>query len=89
MGIAGGMLGIEADIAHQLQDLLVALLFIVIKLMHIQRLADDILNRHTRVKRRIRILKHHLHLLAHGRDVVAGHLFPGEGHLPAGRLVKA
>ena len=37
--------------------------------MGVQRLSDDVLNGHTGIQRRIRILEYHLHLLPVGKHV--------------------
>ena len=71
MGIAHGVLGVEADQLHQLHDAVAALLGIFAEFVDIQGLADDILHRHTGVQRGIRVLEHHLHLLAVGQHIDA------------------
>ena len=65
MRITGRMLCIQSDQLHQIQDFRHdALLWSCVKLMYIQRLSDDILDCHTWIQGRIRILEYHLHLLA-------------------------
>ena len=76
MRIARRVLTVQADIAHQLQNAILTLLLGRIELMDIQRLADDIRNRHAGIQRRIRILKHHRSLLAEGLDIVLRHDLP-------------
>ena len=69
MRVAHGVLGVEADELHQLHDALAALLLVFAQLMHVERFADDVLDRHARVERGVRVLEDHLHLLAVGQHV--------------------
>ena len=50
MGVAAGMLGVQADIVHQLKDLFPALFFVGVEMVDVQRLTDDVLDGHTRVE---------------------------------------
>ena len=50
MRIAGSVLGIQSDVIHQLQDAFSPLFFCLIQFPDIQRLADDIRYRHTRIQ---------------------------------------
>ena len=72
VGIAGGMLAVQADIAHQLQDAVLAFLLAGVELVHIQRFADDVGNRHAGVQGGVGILEDHGGLLAEGVDVLLG-----------------
>ena len=91
MGIAHGVLGVEADGLHQLHDPLAALLFVGAQLVDVQRLADDVLHRHAGVQRGVGVLKHHLHLLAVGQHIFlhlgAQHRLAVGVHLQAAVLV--
>ena len=69
MRVAHGVLGVEADELHQLHDALAALLLVFAQLVHVERFADDVFDRHARVERGVRILEDHLHLLAVGQHV--------------------
>ena len=64
VGVAGGMLGVEADIAHELENALLPFLPAGVELMHVQRLSDDVFDRHAGIKGRIRVLEHHCSLFA-------------------------
>ena len=72
MGVAGGMLAVEPHAVHQLQNPLMALLLARVHLMYVQRLADDIRDRHARVERGIGVLENHRRLLAVLVDVRPG-----------------
>ena len=69
VGVAGSVLGVQAHQLHQVQHLLAALGLGGVELVHVQRLADDVLNGHAGVQGRIGVLEHHLHLLAVGQHV--------------------
>ena len=70
--IAGGVLAVQPDEGEQLEDAVVALLFAGIHMMHVQRLAHDVGNRHARVQRGVGILKDHRGLRAELPNVVFG-----------------
>ena len=72
MRVPRSMLGVQADIAHQLQNAVLPLLLAGIELVYVQRLADDIGDRHARVQRGIRILEDHGCLAAEGLNVGLG-----------------
>ena len=75
MGVVAGMLGVQADIVHQLKDLFPALFFVGVEMVDVQRLTDDVLDGHTRVERGIGVLEDHLHLLAVRQHVDMDALF--------------
>ena len=62
MYITGRVFGVQSDQLHQAQDLVPAVLAVGAELMDIQRLADDLFDRHTGVQGGIGILEYHLHL---------------------------
>ena len=72
MGVAVGVLGVQAHLRHQFQNPLLALRFTFVHLVHIQRLADNIGNGPTGIQRRIGILKDHGGFLPVLRDVLLG-----------------
>ena len=72
VGVAGGMLGVEADIAHELENALLPFLPAGVELMHVQRLADDVGDGHAGVEGGIGILEDHGGLVAEGLDVGLG-----------------
>ena len=88
MCVARGVLGIESHGRHELEDFLAALFAVRVQLMHVQRLSDDVFDRHAGIKGRIRVLEHHLHLLAHVRDVFCRDGFSVKDHLAARRLIE-
>ena len=88
MCVARGVLGIESHGRHELEDFLAALFAVRVQLMHVQRLSDDVFDRHAGVERRVRVLEHHLHLLAHVRDVFCRDGFSVKDHLAARRLIE-
>ncbi len=63
VGVAVGVLGVQAHLAHQLQNPLLALFFTAVHLVHVQRLADDVGHGHTGVQRGIGVLENHGGLL--------------------------
>ena len=63
------MLAVQSDQLQIFVDHLLALFFILRQMMNIDSLSDDVGNGHTRVKRSIRILKNHLHLLFEGKPL--------------------
>ena len=69
VGIAGGMLAVEAHAVHQLQDPLLALGLVPVHLMDVQRFADDIGDGHAGVQRGIGILEDHGGLPAEFTDI--------------------
>src|SRR5258708_33743195 len=59
--------------------------------MHLERLTDDVSDRHARVQRRVRVLEDHLHPAAHVGHLLAaelGELDAVELHLAGGRIVE-
>ena len=89
MGIAGGVLGVESDIFHQLEDPVAALLFCLIQFLDIQRFSDDVLHGHTGIQRRIGILKDHGRFPAELFDISFGlHGFTAIDHFARGRFVQ-
>ena len=88
MRVARGMLGVEAHGCHEVQDFFAALFPVGVELMHIQRLPDNIFDRHARVQRRIRVLEDHLHLLAHVGDVLCRDRLAVEDDLACRRLIE-
>src|SRR5258708_39663688 len=59
--------------------------------MHLERLTDDVSDRHARVQRRVRVLEDHLHPAAHLAHLLAAELRvldAVELHLAGGRLVE-
>ena len=72
VGVAGGMLGVEADIAHELENALLPFLPAGVELMHVQRLADDVGDGHAGVEGGIGILEDHGGLVAEGLDIGLG-----------------
>ena len=88
VGVAGGMLTVQAHMVHQLQDARHALLLGLIELMDIQRLADDIGHGHAGVQGGIGILEDHGGLLAELLDIGGGlQLFAVIPDLAAGGLI--
>ena len=83
-----GVFGIQSDQFHEVQDLLSAVLLALVEVVDIQRLTDDVLDRHTGVQGRVGVLEDHLHLLAETADVLAGDLFALELEGPSGGLVQ-
>ena len=63
------MLAVQSDQLQIFVDHLLALFFILRKMMDIDSLTDDIGNGHTRVERSIRILEDHLHLFFEGKPL--------------------
>ena len=88
MRVARGMLSVESDGCHEVQDFFAALFPVGVELMHIQRLPDNIFDRHARVQRRIRVLEDHLHLLAHVGDVLCRDRLAVEDDLACRRLIE-
>ena len=89
VGIAGGVLTVQAHMIHQLQDALHALLLGLIELMDIQGLTDDVGDGHAGVQRGIGILEDHGGLLAEFLDVGGGlQLFAVIPDLAAGGLIQ-
>ncbi len=88
MSITGCMLRVQSNQFHQVHDLVMSILLGSVELMYIQRLTDDVFNRHTRIQGRIGILEYHLHLLTKRMDVLIGYKFTIELELTAGRLVE-
>ena len=88
MCVARGVFGVEADGRHELEDFLAALGAACVQLMHVQRLSDDVFDRHAGIKGRIRVLEHHLHLLAHVRDVFCRDGFSVKDHFARRRLIE-
>ena len=64
MRVTVGVLRVQTNALEHLDDAIVALTFVCCKLMNIDGFAHDIADRHTRVKRSIRILKNNLHFAA-------------------------
>ena len=70
---------IEADILEQFKNPFLPRGFAVGQFVDVQRLADDLLDRHARIERAVRVLKNHLELAppraqgraAHFQDVLA------------------
>ena len=60
-----------------------------IQLVDIQWLADDILDRHTWIQRRIRILENHLHIFPQSTNRFRVDLLPVKINFSACRVVKA
>ena len=89
MGIAGRVLRVQPYQAHQLQDAVSPLRAAAVKLMDIQRLADDVFHRHTRIQGRIGILEYHLHLLPKRMNIPGGYLLAFKADGAAGGLVKS
>ena len=50
VGVAGGVLAVEADMIHQLKNSVVSLLLGLIEMMHVERLTDDVGDGHPRVE---------------------------------------
>ena len=88
MCVARGVLGIESHGRHELEDFLAALGAACVQLMHVQRLSDDVFDRHAGIKGRIRVLEHHLHLLAHVRDIFRRNRLAVKNDLAARRLIE-
>ena len=88
MRVARGVFGVEADGRHELENFLPALFAVRVQLMNVQRLSDDVLDGHTRVERGIRVLEHHLHLLAHVRDVFCRDALAVKDHFARRRLIE-
>ena len=83
------LLAVEAHQLHLLQDALIALPAVHLRIVDVQRLAHDIPHAHAGVQRGIRILKDHLHALAVGLHVGGGDVVAVEYDFSAGRLVEA
>ncbi len=65
--------------------------FFVDQIVDLQRLGDDVADRHARVQRRVGVLEDHLHLAAHLAHLAAvqlGQVLAVEDDLAAGRLVE-
>ena len=78
----------EPDGFHQLADAL-ALLFARGEAERLDRLGDDLPDRHARIERRVRILEDHLHVLPRAAQLRAGQLRNvdvAEHHAPARRF---
>ena len=89
VGIAVGVLGVQTYPSHEIQNLLLPLLFIAVQLVDIQRLADDIGNGHSGIQRGIGILKHHSGLFAVLHQILlGGNLFAVKPDLTVGGLVQ-
>ena len=88
MGIAARMLRIESYVLHELEDLLTTLALGRIQPMHIQRLTNDVLHRHTRVQGGIRVLEDHLHVAPHLGKVLLRDKLAIEKDLSGSRLVQ-
>ena len=88
MGIPGGVLRVQADQFHEVQDLFMAVFLVLVKVVDVKGLADDVLDSHTGVQGRVGVLEDHLHLLAQGPDVLARDLFALELEGTSGGLVQ-
>ncbi len=85
------VLGVEPDELEQLGDARLALLVVLPQPVHLQRLADDVVDRHLRVQRGVGVLEDDLQLAPHRphlRDRQPGELAPLEPHRAGGRLVQ-
>ena len=76
-----------------LEELLDAFLLLLARgeVVHLDRLADDVANRHPRIQARVRVLEDHLHLATHPAKLLATErreLGPGEAHGSRRRLVE-
>ena len=81
----------QADLGHHLQNGLFAL-GLRADFKHIQRRADQLLDRHSRIERRIRVLEDNLHLasiIAHFLRAQRAQVNAGENHLARVRLMQA
>ena len=89
MGVAGGVLAVEADMLHKLENALLTLLLGGVHLVHVKRLAGDVGNCHAGVKGGIGILKYHGGLFAEFLDVLLGfYLLTVVPNLAGGGLVQ-
>ena len=99
--VAGRLFAGDADRGQQLANALVALLLALAQLVHVNRLGDDIADRHARVQRGVRILEDHLRpaaVLLHGflrdrlaveNDLAGGGLVQVQQRAANGRLAAA
>ena len=81
VGIAVGVLAVQADALQQGDDLVVAVLGVVAQVMDVDALAHNITDGHTGVQAGIRILKDDLHAAAVGQHVHRDLLFFIKQHL--------
>ena len=88
MRVSRSVFRVQSDQFHQIEDLLSPVLPVRVELMDIQRFPDDILDRHTRIQGRIRILEDHLHVLAEPRHGLLIDPLAVKVHISAGRLVQ-
>ena len=88
VGVATGMVAVQPHQIQQMSDLFIPLLFAGIQMVDVQRLADDVADRHAGIQGRVGILKDDLHFLP-----VLGNVFRGDvnalvDHFAAGGLVQ-
>ena len=89
VSVAGGMFAVQPHMVHQLQNARHALFLGLVKFMDIQRLADDVGDRHAWVQGRIGILKDHGGLFAELLDIGWGlQLFSVIPDFAAGGLIQ-
>ena len=88
MSVPCGMLRVQTDQIHKVQDLFSAVLLALVEVVDVQGLTDDVLDRHTGVQGRVGVLEDHLHLFAETSDVLARDLFALEPERSSGRLVQ-
>ncbi|MPM33936.1 hypothetical protein SDC9_80517 [bioreactor metagenome] len=87
VGIAAGVLTVEADQIQKLRNALRAFTLRFAEMVNVERFANDIRNRHAGIQRRIRILKYDLHVLAVLADVLFGNQRSVVPYFAGGRLV--
>ena len=88
MGVAAGMVAVQPHQIQQVSDLFFPLFLAGIQVVDVQRLPDDVADRHAGVQGRIGILKDDLHF-----PTVLGNVFRGDAnafvdHFAAGGLVQ-
>jgi hypothetical protein len=91
MRVAVLIIGVETHDPQQLLHAVLAILFVGLHAVHLERLGDDRAHGHARVERRIRILEDHLHLaphLAHGLTLQRGEVGAVEVHMAGRRAVE-
>ena len=88
VGIPGGVLRVQADQFHEVQDLFMAVFLVLVEVVDVEGLTDNVFDRHTGVQGRVGVLEDHLHLLAEGSDVLAGDFLTLELERTPGGLIQ-
>ena len=82
------MVAVQPHQIQQMSDLFIPLLFAGIQMVDVQRLADDVADRHAGIQGRVGILKDDLHFPAELGNVLRRNRHALVDHLTAGGLVQ-